>query len=86
MAERMSSELGVEAVIVERKHRVGDVHAMEQDGELGLLGGTEDGVVPAVAPERIDGGAGEVDTHDPAVIGVPLDLAGGVLGVSADMR
>jgi hypothetical protein len=55
--------------------------AVQADGEVGLLGGGEDGVVHAVAPEGIDPRGRQVDADDAVFLGVAPDFGGGVLWI-----
>jgi hypothetical protein len=77
----VARELGVEAVVVERKDGRGDGDGVQQDRQARVLGGVEDRVVAAMAPERVQSGARQVDGDGRGIVGVALDLARGVLGI-----
>ena len=77
VARGMAAELGVEAVVVEREHRRGDGDGVQEQWQLRGLGGGEDRVVAAVAPERVEARARQVDARHRRLGGVALDLRGG---------
>jgi hypothetical protein len=54
---------------------------VQHHGQAGVLRGVVDRVISAVAPERVQAGARQVDGDHGRLVGVALDLARGVLRI-----